>query len=380
MNARLATLARRWVAVLALVAFSGCGGNAPATVGPAAATAPTTPEPAAATPSAPAAVATASPAPDPRALPLVEVPSGYGSGEPVRMAPTLRAGEVFVGLNMDDGTVSRWDAATFELLGKRAVGDGGFPPDAQSGSLGTDGVWVSLGSQNAVMLMNPRTGKELRRVEILGHPYDMIEVDGELWIADFGWSEVTRYDLGTDKVISVIPVSAPTDILFASGSIWLPVHVGRTSDTEPIEGPSGQLVRIDPGTNSVVQRIKAGHRPYYLASGFGAIWTGNATSGAVSRFDVDGEEATTIPAGEDGVFDIEVVGDSVWAVTGPQWPVDRACDPATAFFVRIDPATNAVRERIAFPCAGAITPDGDAFWVGGSDADGPFAVRYEPVG
>ena len=377
MNTQLATQARRSVAIVALTVVAGCGVTAPATVGPAG-TAPAT-SMVAATPSSVPAAATASAAPDPRALPLVEVPSGYRAGERIRMAPSFRAGDVFVGLDMDHGTVSRWDAATFELLGKRAVGDGGFPPDAQSGSLGAEGVWVSLAAQNAVMLMDPRTGKELRRVEIVGHPYDMIEVDGELWIADFGWSEVTRYDLRTDKVVAVIPVSAPTDILFAEGSIWLPVHLGRTSDSEPIDGPSGQLVRIDPGTNTVAKRIKAGHRPYYLASGFGAIWTGNATSGAVSRADVDGDEAITIPAGEDGVFDIEVVGDSVWAVTGPQWPVDRACDPATAFFVRIDPATNAVRERVGFPCAGAIVPDGDAFWVAAADEDGPFAVRYDPA-
>jgi hypothetical protein len=380
MNRQLETHARRCVAILALTVVAGCGGAASATSEPAAATAPAASAPGAASPSAPAAMETASPAPDPRALPLVEVPSGYRAGERVRMAPTFRAGDAFVGLDMDHGTVSRWDAATFELLGKRAVGDGGFPPDAQSGSLGSEGVWVNLAAQNAVMLMDPRTGKELRRVEILGHPYDMIEVDGELWIADFGWSEVTRYDLRTDKVVAVIPVSAPTDILFAADSIWLPVHLGRAAEAEPLDGPAGQLVRIDPSTNAVVERIKVGHRPYYLAFGFGAVWTGNATSASVSRVDVDQDVAVTIPVGEDGAFDIEVIGDSVWAATGPQWPPERTCDPATAFFVRIDPATDAVRERIAFPCAGGIVPDGEAFWVGGSDADGPFAVRYEPVG
>jgi DNA-binding beta-propeller fold protein YncE len=230
-----------------------------------------------------------------------------------------------------------------------------------------------------VGLLNLKTGKVLRKVKILGNPYDVVEHDGVLWIADFGWSNVTRYDLATDAIAAEIPVGSPTDIIAGEGSIWAPVHIGRAAEHEPID-PGGQVFRIDPATNEVVARVGVGPRPYYLAVGFGSIWTGSATGGSVSRIDAATNEPTTIWIAEDGAFDIEVIGDSVWAAVGPQWPRERVCDPATSFFVRIDPATNTLRERVAFPCPYAITPDGDGFWVAGDGADGMVSTRFEPAG
>lgn len=363
----------------ALLAVAACGSPTPPAVGqgtasPGAAAASTTPTEVAPTEPAEAV--------DPLSTPLVRTPTGFRAAETVDFGFSMVEGDVLLGLSMDTGEVYRWDAGTHEALETLRVGPRGvFPPDAQSGSHGTGGVWVSLASQNAAALIDPVAGKELRRVEITGHPYDMIEVDGQLWIADFGWDEIVRYDLATDRLLATIPVSGPTDILFAEGSIWAPLHIGRDSDSAPIDGPGGQVVRIDPLTNKIVARIDAGHRPYYLAAGFDAIWTGNATSADVTRVDMAANTSTSIPIGEDGAFDIEVSGDSVWAVVGPQWPRERVCDPETSFFVRIDPDANAVRERIAFPCAGQVTPVGDdgSFWVSGVDAEGAVSRLYVPV-
>ena len=319
---------------------------------------------------------------DPLSTPLVEVPAGYRIAETVDFGFGMLRDDLFLGWNMDTSEFLRRDAASHEALETLVLGKpGSFPPDVQAAAPGTGGIWINFPSRHAAGLVDPATGEILRLVKILGNPYDMVEVGTELWIADFEWSEVTRYDLANDRVLATIPVSSPTDILFADGAIWLPVHLGRTSEEESIEGPGGQVIRIDPTTNEVLARVKVGHRPYYLASGFGSIWTGNATSATVSRVDVATNKAIQIPIAEDGAFAIAVAGDSVWAAVGPQWPPERVCDPATSFFVRIDPATNAVRERVAFPCAGAFTPLEDgSLWVSGAGADGPTSVRYEPVG
>jgi hypothetical protein len=37
-----------------------------------------------------------------------------------------------------------------------------------------------------------------------------------------------------------------------------------------------------------------------------------------------------------------------------------------------------VRERVAFPCAGSIVPDGEGFWVGGHDGKTPVLRHFEP--
>lgn len=366
-------------AIVATIALAGCGGGpAPSNEGASVSWAPATAS------AAPGAVVSDAPSagPDPRDLPLVEVPAGYRIAETVDFGFGMVREDLFLGWNMDTAEFLRRDAATHEALETLVLGTpGSFPPDVQAASPGTGGIWINFPSRHAAGLVDPATGEILRLVKILGNPYDMVEVGTELWIADFEWSEITRYDLANDKVLATIPVSSPTDILFADGAIWLPVHLGRKSEEESIEGPGGQVIRIDPTTNEVLARVKVGHRPYYLASGFGSIWTGNATSATVSRVDVATNKAIQIPIAEDGAFAIAVAGDSVWAAVGPQWPPERVCDPATSFFVRIDPATNAVRERVAFPCAGGFTPLEDgSLWVSGAGADGPTSVRYEPVG
>jgi virginiamycin B lyase len=156
------------------------------------------------------------------------------------------------------------------------------------------------------------------------------------------------------------------------------VHTGRAGADEPITA-GGFVARIDPATNKVVSSTKVWPRPYYMTAGFGGIWTGTATRGSVARVDVATEEVTHIQIGEDGAFDIDVSGDSVWAVVGPQWPVERQCDPEASFFVRIDPGTRQMTERIAFPCPGSITPTDDGFWVSGSDGKAAVSTFFEAI-
>jgi hypothetical protein len=310
--------------------------------------------------------------------PTTDVPDGFRVTDTAARGLGLVAHGVQLDGNFDTRVLTRWDATSLELLGSRPVGEeGAFPPDLQSMAAGSDGVWVTLASEHAVGLMDPRTGKFTRKIIITGYPYDVVEVEDELWIADFGWSQITRYDLSSDEVVKTILVGSPTDVIFADGAIWAPVHVGRGLEGGPLT-PGGNVARIDMGTNEVAAQILVGPRPYYMASGFGAVWTGTATGASVDRVDTSTNEVTTIWVGEDGAFDIEVIGDSVWAVVGPQYPNDRVCDPETSFFVRIDPETRAVRERVAFPCAGSIVPDGDGFWVAGHDGTSPVLRHFEP--
>jgi DNA-binding beta-propeller fold protein YncE len=370
----------RGIATVMLV-VAACGGGSPGSPTAMA----TDPQPAATV----SAIATATPrptrtpqvtpAPTPRLLPTTEVPEGWRVARTGAIGVGLVAGDVLMASNYDISVVYRYDVATLESLGNLRVGPlRVFPPDAQSLAPGKGGVWVTLASQNAVALLDPPTGEMTRRITVDAAPYDLVEHDGELWIIDFEANRLTRLNRRTEEVVATIPVRAPTDVIAAEGSIWTTVHVGRSERRQPIEGNGGQIARIDPATNTVSALIDVGPRPYFLAAGFGAVWTGNATGGSVSRIDAATNAVTTIPIGDDGAFDIEVVGDSVWVIVAPQyWSPD--CDPDTSFFVRIDPTTNAVRERVAFPCPDSLAVDGDRLWVSGLGADGPVAALFESV-
>jgi streptogramin lyase len=279
-----------------------------------------------------------------------------------------------VGLWAPDGphvVVHRTDPETLAYVAATDLGGtpGAFPPDAQSIAPGTEGIWVTLAAQRAVALMDPVSGEVVRRIEVDAQPYDLVEHDGDVWIADFEGSQVLRVRIDSGAELARIPVTDPTDIAYGEGSVWATVHIGRHDEAEPIEGNGGQLVRIDPVTNAVIATVDVGPRPYFVTTGFGAAWTGNATGGSVSRVDAATEEVTTIPIGADGAFDIEVLGDSVWVVIGPQyWSPE--CDPSTSYFVRIDPVTNAVDGKLSFPCPENLTPDGGRIWVQGYDEQG----------
>src|SRR5262245_27218104 len=304
----------RWVASVIAVLIAGCAGqtSAPTSAPTAAAQAPT------AHPASLQPTRTPIPTRVPPAQPTTAVPAGWNVARIGQLGFGLAAGDFLLGPNVYASTVPRYDKATFEDLGSLAIGKkGAFPPDVQSVAAGDGGVWVTLASQHAVALVNPGSGKTVRRVEVPGAPYDVVQAGHDLWIADFEGATITRFDLERDEVVATIAVTEPTDVVFGEGSVWAAVHVGRHDEWETIEGNGGNIARIDPATNKVSALIPVGPRPYYLAVGFGSVWTGSATGASVWRIDVTTNEAATIPIGEDGAFDIEVVGDSVWVVVGP---------------------------------------------------------------
>ena len=307
------------------------------------------------------------------------IPSGWRLVRTGAVGVGLAAGDVLLASNYDTSEVFRHDRATLEDLGTIEVGPRGvFPPDAQSLAPGKGGVWVTLASQAAIGLLDPVSGDIVRRIALDAWPYDLFEHEGELWIIDYEHDALTRMNRRTEEVMAKIQVEKPTDVVVGEGAVWATVHVGRAGQFEPIPGNEGRIARIDPATNEVVALLDVGPRPYFLATGFGAAWTGNATGASVSRIDAVTNEVTTIPISQDGAFDIEVVGDSVWVIVGEQYWAPP-CDPDTSFFVRIDPTTSTVRERIAFPCPGSLTVDGDRLWVSGSGKDGPVVALFEPA-
>ena len=131
----------------------------------------------------------------------------------------------------------------------------------------------------------------------------------------------------------------------AANGIWVVNELG------------GTVMRIDPDTNEVVDRITV-DSPTAVAADDGGVWVTSEANDRVQRFDpVDGTTLVTLEAGDripDGPTAIAIGADGVWVASDLE-PV----------VVRIDPATNEVVEQLAIGgIAGAMAVDTDGnVWV-----------------
>jgi virginiamycin B lyase len=148
---------------------------------------------------------------------------------------------------------------------------------------------------------------------------------GSLWIPDCTDKTLSRVDLETNQVSATIllsPADSEGGIAAGSDSIWMmtdPKGILSRIDPETnrevaeIQVPSGSfvcvvgedgavwvtstehntVVRVDPKTNLITDRVTVGLQPRFTAAGGGAIWTLNQGDGTVSRIDVRTKELVT---------------------------------------------------------------------------------------
>jgi len=146
--------------------------------------------------------------------------------------------------------------------------------------------------------LDPRTGEEVARIELEGF---------------------------FDEALGQLAVGG--------GSVWA---LGASNDSDAV-------LRIDPETNRVVERIPLGSPPTSLAFGQGSVWVASAGRGTLSRVDPEtGEVAAKIEVGR-GATDVaadEGSGD-VWVASGSFFAENSEHELA-----RVDPETDHVVAEI----------------------------------
>jgi YVTN family beta-propeller protein len=87
--------------------------------------------------------------------------------------------------------------------------------------------------------------------------YDALQRGLEIYVR-----RIATIDPATERVVKTIRVDArPVDgVPGPDGLIWVPSLVAST------------VTRIDPATNSVVDKFKVGRAPFVLTVGFGDVW------------------------------------------------------------------------------------------------------------
>jgi DNA-binding SARP family transcriptional activator len=200
------------------------------------------------------------------------------------------------------------------------------PPGAGAETVGAGYLWVIPGpavsaGNDRVSLIDVRS-HQLASSLRLGRETTAIAFGyGSAWIGTYdrahssAWLSVVRAgsDSGESIGIEADDGWGPLDIAIGAGSVWV-----LTS--------TGTIVRIDPETRRVLQRIRAvaDKEPEFLAVGSGSIWTVNHEDFSVSQIDPQTHRVVrTIPLGSYTriLCGIAATQGAVWVTVG-----DAYCD------------------------------------------------------
>jgi len=209
-----------------------------------------------------------------------------------------------------------------------------------------DAVWVASTRPFAVLRIDPATNKILARVRIPGEACSGLAFGFDsLWVPICGSRPaLVRIDAKKNALSATLPIAPAGEeggITASDDSVWM------------VSDKVGSLVRVDPSTNSVRQRIsippgsfnpvfdggtvwitgvesnvltavdatlgtplesiRVGSKPRFLTAGAGSVWTLNQGDGTISRVDEKGRQVTTIQVGIPRTGgDIAFGADSIW--------------------------------------------------------------------
>jgi virginiamycin B lyase len=300
-------------------------------------------------------------------------------------------------------------------------------------------LWAQVGTAQSSGANLKNAPPEVREVQVpfatlkpeavfkIGENADWVQItDDAVWVASSKPASVHRIDPDTDREVAVIPLPGIrcAGIAFGFESLWVPL-CGQTNSIARIDasanritailsvGPAGEeggittsydsvwivtddagtLVRIDPATNEVRQKVSiapgsynprfsdgtvwitggtanlltavdattgdviaiipVGPKPRFLTAGKGSIWTLNQGDGTVTRVDAQSKRVTaTIAVGIPGHG-----GDIAWGA-GFIW--------ATVFDIpltAIDATTNRVVHQWIGPGGDSLRFGHDSIWL-----------------
>ena len=212
-------------------------------------------------------------------------------------------------------------------------------------------VWA-LTSDDTVVEVDARSGRVVGAPIRVGFAsWDLAVGKGALWVAANGGTTVARIDPRAHRVVAVIDLDMPVQLVAASpGAVWV------ISDVRNV------VLRIDPASNRVTGRpIRVADEPTGAVVAFGSLWVASHDQGLVSRVDLRSGKVTEV-ADPWSIHFIAASAGCVWASHYHDGTVTR-----------IDPLRNRVVGRpVALPFApGALAAGPDAVWVLEASPDTP---------
>jgi YVTN family beta-propeller protein len=204
---------------------------------------------------------------------------------------------------------------------------------------------------NSVVSVDPATNSVTGEIPIGGRPSGIAVAAGSVWVANRDDKTLLRIDPSTRQVVRTIGLGAiPADITAGNDDVWVVL------DEE-------EVLRIDPGINDVVARIRVSPgknlccRPR-IDFGGSAAWVSDL--GALWRIDAATHEVTRVR--DTDVYTIAYGERGLWAITGVE----------ADWIEHIEPRTSALVERFRFArvgrtrSLGGLAVGAGALWTGAS--------------
>jgi len=260
----------------------------------------------------PAASTTAAPSPAPSYPAGAKIDGRIQVGDPV--SPRWLAADATSLWVHEPESLVRVDLATSAVT--REVNTGRMEYGYAAGGAGS--VWQTDYENNAVLRIDPASGKVLAKIPVGLQPLGVVVTAGAVWVANEHSGSVTRIDPATNKVVATIPINSPDSagpqiMTAAPGGVWVGVP------------NMGSVVRIDAATNKVGLVV-----PFdgYVASDGGQVWlavdAGIDGLAQAIRIDPDsGKVITAVDLEQDpGECGLAVGLGSVWVATGGLTRID----------------------------------------------------------
>jgi len=193
--------------------------------------------------------------------------------------------------------------------------------DADWVQITDDAVWVASSEPASVHRIDPKTNKEVAVVSVPGDPCSGLTFGfGSLWVPLCGKpNSMVRVDAATNQIVATLPVgpAGPEGGIAASrDSVWI------------VTDNAGTLIRIDPVSNKVRQRVSiapGSYNPVFdgSTSGDGTIWISGGIANIVTVVNASsGAVLAAVPVGPQPRF-LAVGGGSVWTLNQGDGSVTR---------------------------------------------------------
>lgn len=209
----------------------------------------------------------------------------------------------------------------------------------------------------------PALPEEIEVISVEGEPTTVAAGEEAIWVLTQE-DTISRIDPVDNQVTATTDIGDADDravrLAAGEGALWITVRDESGEDDDAV-------LRIDPSTNEVVDRISVGLDPNGVSAAEGAVWVANSGDDTVSRIDPDTNQVTdTVGVGAEPV--------AVAVGEGAVWVANRNGRTVS----RIDPAINEVTDTITVgnsPSGGGVVGPWDlaigegAVWVTASDFD-----------